>query len=91
MSSARETIIRKQADDVVICASVRTALTRYKKGGFKDALPEDLLSAVLKATIQKSGIDPKLIEDIAVGNVLAEAGGTNMARMAQLHAGIPHT
>jgi acetyl-CoA acetyltransferase len=32
-----------------------------------------------------------LIEDIAVGNVLAEAGGTNMARMAQLHAGIPHT
>ncbi|KAJ9109020.1 hypothetical protein QFC21_000346 [Naganishia friedmannii] len=91
MSSARENIIRKQADDVVICASVRTALTRYKKGGFKDALPEDLLSAVLKATIQKSGIDPKLIEDVAVGNVLAEAGGTNMARMAQLHAGIPHT
>ncbi|GHJ85447.1 hypothetical protein NliqN6_1849 [Naganishia liquefaciens] len=91
MSSQRETILRKQADDVVICASVRTALTRYKKGGFKDALPEDLLSAVLKATVQRSGIDPKLIEDIAVGNVLAEAGGTNMARMAQLHAGIPHT
>lgn len=41
------------------------------KGGFKDTNVEDLLTAVLKATLDKTGLDPKLIEDIAVGSVLS--------------------
>jgi acetyl-CoA acyltransferase 1 len=36
-------------------------------------------------------LDPKLIEDISVGNVLPPAGGASAARMAALHAGIPNT
>ncbi len=36
-------------------------------------------------------LDPKLIEDIAVGNVLPPSGGASAARMAALHAGIPNT
>jgi acetyl-CoA acyltransferase 1 len=39
--------------------------------------------------IEASGIDPKLIEDIYVGNVLPPKGGATICRMAQLHAGIP--
>lgn len=66
-------------------------LSQAKKGGFKDCLPEDLLTAVLKATLDRSKIDPSLIEDIAVGNVLPPGGGANVARAAQLKAGIPHT
>ena len=36
-------------------------------------------------------LDPKLIEDVAVGNVLPPGGGATQARMAALHAGIPNT
>lgn len=117
MSSGKSKVLQKNPSDVVICAAVRTAVTRVgavpcssppsasadsspfplrrslqaRKGGFKDTLPEDLLCAVFKATLERSKIDPSLIEDIAVGNVLPPGGGANVARMAQLRAGIPNT
>ncbi|KAL7410414.1 thiolase [Mrakia frigida] len=90
-SQARNKILQKNDEDVVIVSAVRTAITRAKKGGFKDCLPEDLLTAVLKATLDRSKIDPALIEDVAVGNVLPPGGGANVARAAQLKSGIPHT
>jgi hypothetical protein len=62
-----------------------------KKGGFKDTLPEELLSNVLKAVYTAAKLDPKLIEDVAVGNVLPPGGGATAARMAALHAGIPNS
>ena len=39
----------------------------------------------------KAGVNPALIEDVAVGNVLPPGGGATAARMATLHAGIPNT
>ena len=35
-------------------------------------------------------LDPTLIEDVVVGNVLPPGGGASAARMAALHAGIPN-
>lgn len=75
--------------DVVIVSAVRTAVTKSKKGGFKDTRPEELLSGVLRAAYTKAGLDPRLIQDISVGNVLPPGGGATAARMAQFHAGIP--
>ena len=46
---------------------------------------------MLKAAYQKVNLDPSLIEDIQVGNVLPPGGGASTARMAALHAGIPNT
>ena len=66
-------------------------MVQSKKGGFKDTRPEEILSAVLRAAYTKAGLDPALIEDIAVGNVLPPGGGASAARMAALHAGIPNT
>ncbi|TPX62222.1 hypothetical protein SpCBS45565_g07064 [Spizellomyces sp. 'palustris'] len=82
---------QKCGDDIVVVSALRTAITRAKKGGFKDTLPEELLYHVLKATLDKTGIDPAIVEDIQVGNVLPEMGGAKAARMAQLHAGFPIT
>jgi acetyl-CoA acyltransferase 1 len=65
-------------------------MTKGKKGGFKDTRPEEILSAVFKATYSNVGLDPTLIEDIQVGNVLPPGGGASAARMAALHAGIPN-
>ena len=50
-----------------------------------------MLSCVLKDVIKKSGIDPKEIQDIAVGNVLQPGGGAHTSRMGGFLAGIPYT
>ena len=82
---------KKSPEDVVIVTAVRTAITKSRKGGFKDTHPEELLAAVFEAVIDKSKIDPKLIQDVAVGNVLPPGGGATVARAAALYAGIPET
>jgi acetyl-CoA acyltransferase 1 len=89
--SGKAALLQKNDNDIVIVAALRTAITKGKKGGFKDTLPEDMLSAVLKAVYTSAKLDPKLIDDIMVGNVLPAGGGSTVARMAALHAGIPYT
>ncbi|KAL1686705.1 Thiolase, N-terminal domain-containing protein [Schizophyllum commune] len=91
MSAARSKILQKNDNDVVIVAAVRTAMTKARKGGFSNTRPEELLSHVLRAVYRNVNLDPKLIEDVAVGNVLPPGGGATQARMAALHAGIPNT
>jgi len=91
MSSTKAKVLAKHDNDVVIVAAVRSALTKGRKGGFKDTRPEELLSGVLRAAYTRARVDPALIEDIAVGNVLPPGGGASAARMAALHAGIPVT
>jgi len=66
-----------------------TSNTQGKRGGFKDTRPEEILSGILRAVYTKVNLDPALIEDISVGNVLPPGGGATGARMAALHAGIP--
>lgn len=70
------------------CA-LRSPLTRGGKGGFKDTAAADLLAGTFKNLIQRSGIDPSLVEDIAVGNVLAAGAGATEYRAAALVAGFP--
>jgi len=84
-------VLAQNDNDVVIVAAVRSAVTKGMKGGFKDTRPEEYLSGILGAVWKKAGVDPALIEDIAVGNVLPPGGGALTARMAALAAGIPET
>ncbi|KAF9529601.1 acetyl-CoA acetyl transferase [Crepidotus variabilis] len=87
--SGKAAILQKREDDIVIVSAVRSAITKGRKGGFKDTKPEQILSHVLRAAYEKIKLDPKLIEDVSVGNVLPPGGGAGAARMAALHAGIP--
>ena len=57
----------------------------------KDTYPEEYLAAVLREVYERVGLDPALIEDIAVGCVCPPGGGANSARMAGFAAGIPYT
>lgn len=83
-----KSVLAKNPTDIVILSSLRTPITRAKKGGFKDAYPEELLYHVLKATLAANPkLDPSLIQDVSVGSVLQELGGAKSGRMAQLHAG----
>ncbi|KAI9149786.1 3-ketoacyl-CoA thiolase with broad chain length specificity [Blastocladiella emersonii ATCC 22665] len=88
---AQPSVNVKSPNDVVIVSALRTPITRARKGGFAQTHPEELLAAVLKATIEKTRIDPKLVQDIQVGNVLPPGGGATVARMAALYAGFPDT
>ncbi|KAF8805937.1 acetyl-CoA acetyl transferase [Phlegmacium glaucopus] len=88
-SSKKSAVLQKHDDDVVVVTAVRSAITKGRKGGFKDTTPELILSHILRAAYTKANLDPKLIEDISVGNVLPPGGGASAARMAALHAGIP--
>ncbi len=85
-------ILQKNPNDIVFLSSVRTPVTRAKKGGLKDAYPEELLCVVLKATLDKNpNLDPSRIEDVAIGSVLQELSGAKAGSMAQNHAGYPST
>lgn len=72
-------------------ACLRTAITKGGKGGFKDTAAADLLVGAFKSLIDRSKIDPALVEDIAVGSVLPPGGGATEFRAAALAAGFPVT
>ena len=82
-------IAQKDADDVVICSAVRTPITKAKRGGLKDTAPEVMLSTVLKEVVTRANVEPKLVEDIAVGNNLAPGANQIPHRMGMLMAGFP--
>jgi len=78
-------------DDIVICSALRTPIGRAKKGSFKDTHPSHLLRTVLEGVVAQAGIDPKEVNEITVGNVLAPGAFAMHARMAMLLAGFPET
>eukprot|EP01027_Heterolobosea_sp_BB2_P018891 GEZU01026545.1.p1 GENE.GEZU01026545.1~~GEZU01026545.1.p1 ORF type:complete len:1032 (+),score=419.91 GEZU01026545.1:603-3698(+) len=84
-------VYRNSDDDIVIVSAVRTAIGKAGRGGFKDTPIEDLLTAVLKKTLENvPQVRPGDIGDIVVGNVLTKGdeGATHM-RVGALLAGIP--
>lgn len=81
----------KSDDDVVIVSFARTAMTKAKKGIQRETAPEAMLAPVLKDVIKKANIDPKLIEDVCIGNVLQPGAGAHTSRMAMFLANIPDT
>ncbi|WKG09485.1 thiolase family protein [Nocardia sp. PE-7] len=79
--------------DAVIVEAVRTPIGRGKpNGALHDVHPVDLLAHSLRAVVERSGIDPVLIDDV-IGGVVTQVGeqGANMTRRAALAAGYPES
>jgi 3-oxoadipyl-CoA thiolase len=72
-----------------IIEAVRTPIGRYG-GALSTVRPDDLAAAVVRAVVDRSGIDPSLVEDVILG-CANQAGedNRNVARMAVLLAGLP--
>ncbi|CAO3631324.1 unnamed protein product [Cunninghamella echinulata] len=81
----------KSPEDVVIVSALRSAITRARKGAFKDSLPEEILAGVFKGILDQTKINPALVNDITVGTVLAQGGLATNSRMAALYAGFPES
>ena len=77
--------------DAYIVTSVRTPGCRRSKGGFKDTRPEDLLSFILNAAVEKTpNLEKKDVEDMMIGCSFPEAEqGLNIGRIASQIAGFP--
>src|SRR3989440_11421708 len=77
--------------EAVIVEAVRTAVGR-RGGRLKDWHPVDLLAQTLSALVQRSTIDPGVVEDVIVGCV-SQVGeqSLNVGRNAVLAAGFPET
>lgn len=77
--------------DVVIVSCARSAVARGKSdGALAGVHPVELSSAVMKATIERAGVDPAIIEDVQWGCAMPEASqGLNHARLAWLKSGYP--
>jgi acetyl-CoA acyltransferase 1 len=89
--SPKSSILQPSPDDVVVTCALRTPFTKGGKGLFKDTAGADLLAGTFKNLISRSKIDPSLVEDVAVGNVLAPGGGATEFRAAALVAGFPES
>jgi acetyl-CoA C-acetyltransferase len=81
--------LQRPLRDAWIVEAVRTPIGRYG-GAFASVRPDDLAAAVIAAVVERSGIDPTLIEDVILG-CANQAGEDNrdVARMAVLLAGLP--
>jgi acetyl-CoA acyltransferase len=76
--------------EAYIVSAVRTPGCKRAKGAFKDTLPLDLLSFILRASVDKIGLDLNEIEDVMVGCAFPEAEqGLNIGRNASKIAGFP--
>ncbi|RYO94172.1 hypothetical protein DL762_000682 [Monosporascus cannonballus] len=91
-SKGLSSILSRSPSDVVLLSALRTPICRSYRGQLKDAYPEELLSVVLRATLDANpNLPPEHVEDVAVGVVLSELGGSKAARMAMNHVGFPNT
>ena len=75
--------------EVVVVDAVRTPIGRYG-GALANVRPDDLAALVIKSVVERTGVDPKKIEDVFFG-AANQAGedNRNVARMAALLAGLP--
>lgn len=78
-------------NEVVIVSAVRTPIGRIR-GGLSQVRPDDLGAIVIKEAVERAGIDASLIEEVYMG-CTNQAGedNRNIARMASLLAGLPHS
>jgi acetyl-CoA acyltransferase len=78
--------------DAYIVTAVRTPGCRRAKGAFKDTRPEDLLSFILNAAVERTpGLEKGQVDDVMIGCSFPEAEqGLNIGRVASQIAGFPH-
>jgi acetyl-CoA acyltransferase len=81
----------RATEDAVIVDAVRTPLGR-RGGKLKDWHAVDLAAEALRALVERTGIDPALIDDVIMG-CLDQVGeqGINIGRVAALAAGLPES
>ncbi|MBP1917640.1 thiolase family protein [Youngiibacter multivorans] len=74
--------------EVVIVSASRTPIGSFM-GAFSDVQAKTLGAVSLRETIRRSGIDPRIIDEVIIGNISGTDPKGNPAREAALDAGVP--
>ena len=74
--------------DVVVIDACRTAVGSMG-GSLRPLSAYDMAVAVLKGTLERSGVQPETIDEVILGQCRQTSDEPNIARMAALKAGIP--
>jgi len=74
--------------DVVIVAGARTAHGKFK-GSLFNTSAVDLGAIAIRETLKQAELDPELIDEVIMGNVLSAGIGQHPARQSAIKAGIP--
>jgi acetyl-CoA acyltransferase len=78
--------------EAVIAAYVRSPFHFASKGALAKVRPDDLAGAVVKGLVERTGIEPKDIEDLLTGCAFPEGEqGFNVARLIGFIAGLPQS
>ncbi|MFQ6016033.1 MAG: acetyl-CoA C-acetyltransferase [Anaerolineae bacterium] len=77
-------------NEIVIVGAARTAIGRFQ--GTLVQIPAPQLGGVaIAAAIQRAGIDPNLIDEVIMGNVVSAGVGQAPGRQAAIKGGVPPT
>ena len=75
--------------DVVVLSAVRSAVGTFG-GSLSEIEPAELAGSVMKAAVERSGVDPLAINYVTVGNTIpTESRFAYVARVASIQAGLP--
>jgi acetyl-CoA C-acetyltransferase len=74
-------------EDVVIVSAVRTPTGRFL-GSLKDFTAPQLGAIAIREAVRRAGIDPAIVEECLMGNVVSAGLGQAPARQAALAAGL---
>ena len=75
-------------NDIVILSAVRTAQGRFQ-GGFAGTPAPELGALAMTEALKRAGVTGDQLDEVIFGNVIQAGLGQNVARQAELKAGIP--
>src|SRR5438309_6512205 len=75
-------------EDVVILSGVRTPVGKFQ-GALSDFTAPQLGAIAVRAAVKRANLDPKLVDECIMGNVVSAGLGQNPARQAALKGGLP--
>ncbi len=76
--------------DVVIVGAVRTPIGCFQ-GALSCFTAVELGSVVVKALVERTGLDPMEVDEVILGQVLTAGAGQNPARQSAIKGGLPNT
>jgi acetyl-CoA C-acetyltransferase len=74
-------------DSTVILSAVRTPIGKFL-GGLSPLSATELGAIVVRAAVERAGIEPERVDEIIMGNVVSAGLGQNPARQAGLRGGL---
>jgi acetyl-CoA acyltransferase len=79
--------------EAVIVSAVRTAVGKAPGGTLRFMRPDDMAAVAIAEALRRApALDPAEIDDVVIGCAMPEAEqGLNVARIASLRAGVPHS